>query len=266
MIMSPDHTALVILPVEAGNSLLEAAEMEFQATLQLLVDRACWVSGAGSGEIVLEDEGELRYAAVSGDSEHEPGTKVTSSGQRFSQVLSGQFARDRGMNETGFRLISPISQDDKAVGFLGLTSSHEFGKDSEAILSGIAKLVAVALGHRDAAERAERLEFRDNELELPSLWSAPENAEPKKRVPETQEIAAKSATEVGTCKVCGFPISPGRALCVECELKPESATEKTANHLFKSASEESWFSAHGYTIASLVVTALTAAIILWLRH
>jgi hypothetical protein len=215
--------------------------------------------------IVLEDAGDLRYAAVSGDSEHEPGSKISSSAQRFSQGLSGPFTRDRGKNETRFRLTSPISQDDKAVGFIGLTCSHDFAKESEAILSGIAKLVAVALEHRDAAERAERLDFRDNELELPSLWSAPENPEPKERVIETQKIATKSATEVGTCKVCGFPVSPGRALCVECELKPE-VTEKNANHLFKSEPEESWFNAHGYTIASLVVTALTAAIILWLRH
>ena len=79
-----------------------------------------------------------------------------------------------------------------------------------------------------------------------------------------QEIATKSATEVGTCNVCGFPVSPGRALCVECELKPDAGA--VGNRLFKSEPEESWLSAHGYTIASLVVTALTAAIILWLRH
>jgi hypothetical protein len=263
--MSPAHTALVILPVEAGNSLAEAAEMEFQATLQLLADRACWVTGARSGEIVLEDGGELRYAAVSGDSEHEPGTKIPSLDERSSEGLGRQFPSHRELkNQTGFRLTAPITEDGKACGFVAVTSSDEFAKESEAVLSGIAKLVAVALEHRDAARRAERLEFRDNELELPSHWSAPENPQPKSRVAETQEIATRSATEVGTCTACGFPISPGRALCVECELKPEAAA--VANNLFKSQPEESWLSAHGYTIASLVVTALTAAVILWLRH
>src|SRR5215831_12316849 len=131
MTMSPDNTALVILPVEVGNSLLKAAEMEFQATLQLLADRACWVSGAGSGEIVLEDEGELRYAAVSGESEHEPGTKIASREQRFFQSLNTQFTSHRGMeNETRFRLLSPILQDGKAVGFVGLTSAHELREES----------------------------------------------------------------------------------------------------------------------------------------
>jgi len=263
--MSPDNTALVILPAEAGNSLLAAAEMEFQATLQLLADRACWVCGARSGEIVLEDEGELRYAAVSGDSEHEPGTKNASGEQRFSEGRTRQFTIHSGMNnEARFRLTAPVTQDSKALGFIALTSYNEFAKENEAVLSGIAKLVSVAREHRDAAERAEKLEFRDNELELPTHWSAPEYAEPKRRVAETQEIATKSTTEVGTCKVCGFPISPLRTLCVECELKPEAGA--AAPHLFKSEPEESWLSAHGYTIASLVVTALTAAILLWLRH
>src|SRR5215470_9832350 len=97
--MSPDNSALVILPAEAGNSLLEAAEMEYQATLQLLSDRACWVCGARSGEIVLEDEGELRYGAVSGDSEHEAGTKIASGEQRFSEGRIRQFTIRRGMKD-----------------------------------------------------------------------------------------------------------------------------------------------------------------------
>jgi len=263
--MSSDNTALIMLPAEAGNSLLAAAEMEFQATLQLLVDRACWVSGSHSGEIVLEEEGELRFAAVTGDSEHEPGTKVSSEEQRLSECLAGKCTFRRGTNNAPtFSAAAPVMQDKKALGLVCLTSHNEFSTECDAVLSGIADLVAVAIQHRDAAERAERLDFRDNELELPSHWSAPENAEPKSRVAETQKVAAKPATEVGTCEACGFPVSPGRSLCVECELKSETA--QPAKNLFKSDPEESWLSAHGYTIASLVVTALTAAIILWLRH
>src|SRR5690349_17353998 len=101
--MSRENSALVILPAEAGNSLLEAAEMEFQATLQLLADRACWVSGAGSGEIALEDGGELRYAAVSGDSEHEPGSKISKGEQQPSEGLTAQLQSHRGIkDQTGF--------------------------------------------------------------------------------------------------------------------------------------------------------------------
>src|SRR5215471_1857264 len=137
--MSPDNTALVILPVEAGNSLAEAAEMEFQATLQLLADRACWVSGARSGEIVLKEEGEWRYVAVSGDSEHGPGTKISTGDARFSQGPARRFTSHCEMkDETRFRMIAPVTEDGKALGFIGLTSLNEFGKESEAVLSGIA--------------------------------------------------------------------------------------------------------------------------------
>ena len=265
MIMSPDNAALVILPAEAGNSLLEAAEMEFQATLQLLADRACWVSGARSGEIVLEDEGELRCAAISGASEHEPGTKVNGRTQQFSEYPARQGIIRREVNdENAFSLAAPVMQDRKVLGFISLTANHEFSEESETALSGIAELVAVAVQHRDAAERAGKLEFRDDELELPSHWWAPENIEPNRRVAETTKVGTSSPPEVGTCAACGFPVSPGRSLCVECELKPEAAA--TTNNPFKSEPEESWLSAHGYTIASLVVTALTAAIILWLKR
>jgi hypothetical protein len=264
--MPSDHAALLILPAEAGNSLLQAAEMEFQATLQLLADRACWVSGARSGEIAIEDEGEFRYAAVSGASEHEPGTTVASGDRLFSEGVPRQGIVRRGMNNgSTFSVVVPVIEDTKAFGFIRLTSSSEFNKESETAISGIAELVAVARQHRDAAERAEKLEFRDNELELPSRWFAPEPIEPRSRVAETREPATKSASMVGTCKACGFPVSPGRALCVECERKPE-ATAGADNLFFKAQPEESWLSNHGYTIASLIVTVLTAAIILWLRH
>jgi hypothetical protein len=51
---------------------------------------------------------------------------------------------------------------------------------------------------------------------------------------------------------------------VASEQNPESAA--TAREIFTTAPEESWLSAHGYTIASALVTAITVAIILWLKH
>jgi hypothetical protein len=51
---------------------------------------------------------------------------------------------------------------------------------------------------------------------------------------------------------------------VECEHNRESIHEPES--LFTTEAEESWLSAHGYTIASLIVTAITAALIVWLRH
>jgi len=51
-------------------------------------------------------------------------------------------------------------------------------------------------------------------------------------------------------------------LCVECEQKPGAAPAE----LFSDQKQESWLPEHGYTIASIIVSALAILVILWLRH
>jgi hypothetical protein len=53
---------------------------------------------------------------------------------------------------------------------------------------------------------------------------------------------------------------------VECEQKPGVRTQPPADLFASATKQERWLSAHGYTIASLLLTALTAAVILWLRR
>jgi hypothetical protein len=52
---------------------------------------------------------------------------------------------------------------------------------------------------------------------------------------------------------------------VECEQKSDIPVS-TPPELFSTQNQENWISEHGYTVASLIVSALAAAIILWLRH
>lgn len=265
--MSQDNTALLILPAEAGNSLLDVAELEFQASLQLLLDRACWVSGALSGAIALEEGGAFKYRAVSGDSEYEPGQKAAAETEPLRECLAECWTVRCPAQAAKFSMAVPIVRDEKATGFIELISDLEFTAESSEVVSRIADLIIVTLEHHDAARRAEQLEFREEELELPSLWHAPEA--PKNEVRFMGDVQVEASTqrsipEVGKCAACGFPISPNRSLCVECEQKPESAA--VARDIFTTEPEESWLSAHGYTIASALVTAITAAIILWLRH
>lgn len=266
--MSQDNTALLILPAEAGNSLLDVAELEFQASLQLLLDRACWVSGALAGAIALEESGEFRYRAVSGNSEYEPGQQATVEKEPLRECLAERWTVRCAVGEGKFSMAVPITRDEVAIGVIELASDLEFTADGSEVVSRIAELVIVTLEHQDAARRAEQLEFKESELELPSLWHAPEIPKTDVRFMgdvqvETSPIE-RSIPGVGKCAACGFPVSPNRSLCVECEQKPESAL--AAKAIFTSEPEESWLSAHGYTIASLLVTAITAAIILWLRH
>ncbi len=270
--MRQDSTALVILPAEVGNSLVDAAELEFQATLQLLADRACWVSGARFGAIALAEHNTFAYKAVSGDCNHEPGETAEIANEPLRECIAERWTVRCSVagNSAGFIMAVPVVQDEKAVGFIELQSNEEFTAESSEAVSRIADLVIVSLEHYQAALRAEKLEFREEELELPSLWHAPENAlqaEPRFRGDVEVEAGAtergKSISAFATCTVCGFPVSPTRSLCVECEQKPESVPAAT---LFTTEPDESWLSTHGYTIASVLVSVITAAIILWLRR
>ena len=270
--MRQDSTALVILPAEVGNSLVDAAELEFQATLQLLVDRACWVSGARFGAIALAENDSFAYKAVSRDCDHEPGETAEIANEPLRECIAERWTVRCSLagNSAAFMMAVPVVDDEKAVGFIELKSNEEFTAESSESISRIADLVLVGLEHREAALRAEKLEFREEELELPALWHAPESAfraEPSFRGDVEVEAGAterdKSVAAFATCTVCGFPVSPTRSLCVECEQKPES---RPAANLFTTEPDESWLSAHGYTIASVLVSVITAAIILWLRR
>lgn len=266
--MSQDNTALLILPAEAGNSLLDVAELEFQASLQLLLDRACWVSGALAGAIALQEDGVFKYRAVSGDCEHEPGQKAVAEQEPLRECLAEHWTVRCSSSQGKFSMAVPIVRDEKAIGIIELTSDLEFTAESSEVVSRIADLIIITLEHQDAARRAEQLEFREEELELPSLWHAPDAPKADLRFMGDVQVESRpieqSIPGVGKCAACGFPVSPNRSLCVECEQKPESAA--AAKDIFTSEPEESWLSAHGYTIASALVTAITVAIILWLRH
>lgn len=265
--MSYDNTELLILPAEAGNSLMDVAELEFQASLQLLLDRACWVSGALAGAIALEESDGFKYRAVSGNSEYQPSQRAAVEKDPLRECLAERWTVRCAVEAGKFSMAVPINRDETAIGVIELTSDLEFTAESSEVVSRISDLVVIAVEHREAAQRAEELEFREKELELPSLWHAPEAPKPEVRFMgdvQFESPVERSIPEVGKCAACGFPISPNRSLCVECEQKPESAA--AAKGIFTTEPEESWLSAHGYTIASALVTAITAAIILWLRH
>jgi hypothetical protein len=267
-------TALLTTPADVATSPLDAERLEFQASLQLLAGRACGVSDALAGAIALNLNGVMSYCAVSGVSDREPGTEIAPDTEPFHECLIARHPVRVGPvgEPSAFTIAVPVLRDGVAAGFIELTGDREFSEETAQALSRIADLVAITLDHREAAERADKLEFTDERLDppLPELWHAPEIPAGPQLAKATiaSEISKAPATaptlEVRTCAACGFPVSPGRVLCVECEHKRESIHEPES--LFTTEAEESWLSAHGYTIASLVVTALTAALIVWLRH
>jgi hypothetical protein len=120
-------------------------------------------------------------------------------------------------------------------------------------------------------EAAQRSENRMLEPDLgaapepivSTLWHAPDRI-PAVPSPPPNSPALPPLVKIHACSSCAFPISLSRTLCLDCEQHPPRAVP-TTTALFTIEKQESWISAHGYTIASLLVTGLAAAIILWLR-
>jgi GAF domain-containing protein len=275
--MEPDSTSTAVLntPDECQSSaadvfppLAHATALEFQATLQLLVERARFLTAASSVAIALP-EGELFvYGAASGDSAPEAGTEVDASKEPAHQCIEqGKAARAQaGATEVLFTLAVPIIRDEKVAGFFELRGHCEFEDCDIEAVTRLAEMVSTAVDHRNAAMQAESRIFEQLSAVPPavsSLWHAPDSA-PQESSQQKTSPAASSPAEVHKCGSCGFPVSYGRKLCVDCEQKTEVAHPPA--EILTTPAHESWISAHGYTIASLLVTALTFAIIYWLRR
>jgi hypothetical protein len=259
-----------ISSAEAISPSIQIAELEFQATLRLLVERARFLTAAASSAIALEEQGKLIYCAVSGDSTPSAGATVDTSKEPIGQCIEqGKSARkEADAGNPAFALAVPIRKDEKVIGLFELRGQSTFeDRDVESVVR-LAEMINTAIDHREAAEQVERKLFAQlTEIAgaaiVPSLWHAPDTT--KSETPEKEPAPSPIvvATDVQKCASCGFPVSKGRSLCVECDEKIGHANSPA--ELFSTPKEESWISAHGYTIASALITALAVAFILWLR-
>src|SRR5579864_1208694 len=275
--MEPDSTSTAVLnvPDEYQSSaadvfppLAHAAALEFQATLQLLVERARFLTAASSVAIALQEDEAFVYGAASGDSAPEAGAEVDVSKKPVHQCIEqGKAARAQtGATEVLFTLAVPIIREEKVAGFFELRGHCEFEDCDVEAVTRLAEMVSTAIDHRNAAIEAESRifeQFAAVSPAIPALWHAPDSA-PVEPSGKKNSPAVSSPAEVHKCGSCGFPVSYGRKLCVDCEQKTDVAHPPA--EVLTTPAHESWISAHGYTIASLLVTALTVAIIYWLRR
>ncbi len=79
------------------------------------------------------------------------------------------------------------------------------------------------------------------------------------------QIAPSALGKVRNCQSCGFPISEGRRLCLDCEaetpnLDPGNEELQTAGQL---ESSQSWLRSNLYLVAAAVLVVATVAIVVW---
>jgi GAF domain len=268
---SSQSLRLEAAPPPLFSSLIQDATLEFHASLHLLAERARFLTGASGVAVAVQQDDEFVYCASSGISVSEIGYIAEVSKDNIRQCLATSQAvasssgamEDNGPN---FSLVVPLIRTGEIAGFFDLVSSRGFEEQDIRAVTRLADVASTVLELRDGAEQAESRMFELKQAQAPKpvtpvLWHAPARVETSDAGPSA--ISSLAINEIHACSSCGFPVSDGRNLCVECERNPASAVPQT--EMFMLGKQESWISAHGYTVASLLVTALVAAIIYWLR-
>ena len=277
---------------DGGRSLAEMAQRDLDAALQLLADRAQYITGASGAAIALRRDGknDMLCRASSGTSAPELGALLsTEFGLSGESVRTGRLLRcddaesDLRVNREVCRelgiasvVVTPVVHDDEVLGVFELFSgtANAFGDRDLLAVQRLAEMVETAVRLAQASEfLPEQLRLNveqagidpavadagTNEATVqaddasgdgraiatlapdsgPALETSasekapPEKASPGKKLfwsaavpsPEVNSIETDQThippvlRELKKCEACGFPVSSGRALCVECEEK-----------------------------------------------
>ncbi len=246
-------------------SLVQGATREFQATLQLLAERARFLTGAEGAAIAIRQGGKFTYCAASGIPGSEVDGDVDQARDAIRECIDKVQPACKLSGQSGSSLAVPIFRNSLLVGVFELVSDcGVFEERDRQEVIRLAGLAGAAIELREAAEQAQnRMRESPGEGPAEATGHAPE-------LPATEPDFAQAASSpaplpnIDACSRCGFPISVGRKHCIGCEKKigPSRDSEVMLFHL---ENEESWISAYGYTIASVLVTALAVAVVYWLR-
>jgi hypothetical protein len=238
-----------------GGSFLDSAKIELQACLQLLAERARFLAGASRAAIALIEQDRFLYRASNGESAPEIG-KAAEVGELRSSIIEGQpaFGREEDLKEPF--LLVPIRRNAQTAGFFKLWGK-DLGEPQLKSTERLAEMVATALDLLEAAEKCGEIVAETYaRLEPPGTSAEPASS---------ASSLTSDEMAIHSCKSCGFPVSDRRSLCLDCEERAPSSTPVAAGGLFDPPPEQSWLRTHLFAIASLLITALAAAAIYWLR-
>jgi GAF domain-containing protein len=194
---------------DGGRSLAEMAYRDLDAALQLLADRAQYITGSSGAAIALRRGAhkDMLCRASAGENAPELGALLSMeyglSGEcvRTRQVLRCDDAeRDTRVNREACRdlgiasvVVMPIVQDEQVLGVFELLSGkpHAFEERDIAALQRLSEMVETAVKHAVAAQVLPEVEESEEELDLAEIESqvdeilaeAPPEPEPPKPQP-----------------------------------------------------------------------------------
>jgi GAF domain-containing protein len=300
---------------DGGKSLTEMALRDLDSALQLLVERAQYITGASGAAIALRVGADMICRASAGPSAPELGAHL-----QINSGLSGESVRTRQIlrcddAETDTRVnresckalgiasvvVMPLQRDGDVNGVFELFSGRAYAFEERDItaLQRLAEMIQTALEHADAAQRAEHEiaakveppatgKVKDTspvDASAKSLPVAPQSATlevaPVPTAPDeapapasTQAVPAPLASEPGKirkCEACGFPVSGGRTLCLDCDKARTpvgAATLNQANEApdflsqLNASREEGWLGSHKYLVGIVVMVAIVVVVAL----
>jgi GAF domain-containing protein len=262
--------------------------------LQLLAERAQYITGASGAAIALWEGEKMVCRASAGPSAPALGTRLQiDSGLSGESVRTKQILRcddaehDARVNRESCSalgiasvMVMPLIREDEVNGVFELFSGRPYAFEERDVvaLERMAGLIQTAVEHADAAKRAEkeiageRLEevtAADDFTPAGNVESAAKD-EVSVAQPDVVVEVVPGLPKVAKCEACGFPISEGRGLCVACEAAQfeQGKVSSSVGPAFLSQYgdvKEGWWRAHQYLIGMILVTAITVVVLVWLR-
>ena len=295
---------------DGGRSLTAMARRDLYVALQLLAERAQYITGASGAAVALKEKDQMICRASAGAAAPELGAHLqVNSGLSAESVRSRKTLRcdnadsDPRVNRESCRtlgiasvVVMPLLKDDEVNGVFELLSERPYAFEERDInaLERLGEMIQTAIEHADAAQRVDAgfvepaapeapkpavaviLDSENNKKEAVSSSPSTSVKEQESKIQETQSTSSDptapaglpapapgsvAAPAVNKCASCGFPVSEGRTLCLDCEAKEPGGPVISG----LGENNSGWLGSHVYLIATAIIALLTIAVIV-LRH
>lgn len=279
------------LPAD-GSGKSATAERDLEATLQLLAERARYLTGASGVSIGLRSGTVVVCRASAGPLGLELGSRLpVDSGPmteslRLRQILRCEDDEKDSCKNTEIwpepgiasTMVGPLLRGGEMVGVFELVAERvrAFEERNVNTMHRLSEMMVTALEHFNAASQeppiSKTVEMPATQTESKVTVAAVASGKASASAGVKPQIAPALATnpptqepsntwKVQRCQACGFPISEIRTLCLDCEETQDSEQPPAFLGNLSAAGEPGWLQSHLYTMGTLFIAALTVALL-----
>ena len=265
-------------------SLAQMAKSDLEAALQLLADRAQYITGASGSAIALRENDKMVCRASVGSSAPAIGTLL-----QMDSGLTGESVREKKLMrcddvETDVRVnrescralgivsvvVLPLIKDEQVIGLFELLSEKAYAFEERDInaVERLGEMIQTAL-EVEPDTKPFRTENSPSHPMTNREKSVSDSQDSRPVIPINPQIVAQLHATIGKCASCGFPVSEGRKYCLDCESSPRSdETSAVSNEApdflasYSNQKQKNWFSRNIYWIGIVAMSLGTVALLL----